>query len=122
MDNTKAILGRMMDVGTSHNFGFENLPSGLRSILRQFEYCVFVTEDFSISIMKSGSFYWILNSHERGMNGLYTSGGKAVLIRFKSIDDVCIHLRKLYNVQMDSMTLHLLKLCIKEMVQIVLLG
>ena len=97
IDDEKTKFGNLMEVAEKSDFELIDLEGGLEQIFAEFKYCIFVTGDFAISIMKSNELFWIFDSHERGENGLYVEGGKAVLIEFNGLNDVVGHLRQLYG-------------------------
>ena len=66
IDNDQTKFGNLMEQADKSNFAFIDLERGLQQIFSKFKYCIFVTGDFSISILKSDDFFWILDSHERG--------------------------------------------------------
>ena len=96
-DDGKTKFGNLMEVADDANFKLIDLEEGLQQIFAEFKYCIFVAGDFAISIMKCNELFWILDSHERGNNGLHKEGGSAVLIEFNDINHVVNHLRQLYG-------------------------
>ncbi len=104
-DNSNTKLEDLEDQEADEsNMKLVDLAENLHEIFFEFKYCIFVTGDFAISILKSEEGLWILDSHERGNDGLYVEGGKAVLIQFNGVNEVVQHLRQLYgfrNIQYD---------------------
>ena len=60
-DDVKATFGYLMKrVVIDSNNGMIRLEDGLEQVFAEFKYCIFITGDFSIAIMKSEIFFGYL--------------------------------------------------------------
>lgn len=75
------------------------LQSALTKVMNNQSYlgCLLVAAGFTISVFRHGQVYILFDSHSRNLEGHITDDGAAVMLSFRSIQNIVVHVCSLYS-------------------------
>ncbi|KAK3928235.1 Methane monooxygenase component A gamma chain [Frankliniella fusca] len=89
------------------NHGIVNycIDDAVQCFLHNFHFGIFTCQQQCVAIMKIDTDYFFFDSHKRGKDGLNNEqNGTAILISFTKIDELVLHLKRLFNCSSCSST------------------
>lgn len=92
--NTEAkFVGPIHDV---ENFG-DNFSNALTMFFHNSRYGILTCGEYSFGVIFTKGKYWIFDSHAKNKAGKVDEQGKAVLMKFNSINDIVNYYRSIFN-------------------------
>ena len=90
-----SILGNLEANFQDPNRIFSNLEESLKSSFAVSNKCIFILEEYGMSVFRSSNSFCVFDPHSRNTEGLFSENGTAVCTILTNFSDLCKHIRLL---------------------------